>query len=531
MPRPALHRFARIALVASLLAALIPIAAPAPRASAQDPCSGLVAPRLTPGGQARVITPYGLSLKHEPLTGAAGGIERALLAFDTVATVTGSYRCNYGYRWWPLALANGVTGWAAEGGSGNDYYLEPVTVGLHVIRRAPGSAAIAHYFVTPDGRAEPQTGFTLPAVELTPGAAWQLVEIERLRVLLERAQTQCPARLVGTPFEGLDINAALALPLSGDEVDLYPAPDGRQLLVVQHLHLRVPRCETAIPERVGISLVSVIDAGGGVQELFPFPQHGSIPASTDVYAESEPGEWSVYLDEVRWSPHGLYIAIVAAYRDRCADAACLRYHVYVADLGANALYALGEGRQVGWTNGGEGLNLFRLQFGADGRQAAQLYTMRANGSDRQAIWLPGGAEYLSPEQTGFGFPWNASGTRVMVHNAGRGEVMLLTIADRSFSARVAVPDKLPRPNRLAVLLMRGETQYFWVTIRGEFVVQDVASGRWTELQSTLAPTGIAPIAVRPFATGTHVLIELADGSARVLDLDADRLVPVTGLED
>jgi len=115
---------------------------------------------------------------------------------------------------------------------------------------------------------------------------------------------------------------------------------------------------------------------------------------------------------------------------------------------------------------------------------------------------------------------------VMVGNAGLGEVMLLNVADRAFTPPIAVPDLMPQPNRLAVHLVRGETALLWTTIRGEFVVQDVRTGHWQRLQSELASTGIAPRRVQVFGMGDAALIEMADGSAYLLDLGADRLTAV-----
>ncbi len=503
--------------------------APAPHPThAQNPCDGLVAPRLQTGAQARVITTYGLSLKNEPRTGAAGAVERRLLPFDTVATVTGGYTCNFGYVWWELQLPDGTTGWAAEGGSAGDYYMEPVTVGLHVFRRAADGATLERYFVTPDARAEPRGTITVAPVEANGGDVWQLVEIDRLRVLLDDARANCPDRLTGTPFADGDVNAALKLPLPPLEYDLYPAPDGQQAVIVRHLHLRVPRCETVIPERVGISRVSLLNADGSEVLLFPFPQHPTVPDSIGNYTISEPGEWGVYLDEVVWSPHSRYIAFTAAYRDNnCAIGRCLRFHVFVSKLETGELFPLGEGRHVGWTAGGEGINVFRLSYEIGGQPKPVLQTMRPNGFDRQDMWLPGGAVYFSAAQFGFGFPWNASGTRVLVANAGEGEVMLFELATRDFTSRVAIPDRMSALNRLAVHLVRSETSYLWATIRGDFALQSVSSGRWEALESTLTPTGIAPRQVRPFADGSSALVEMVDGSAYVLDFVTDRLAPVT----
>ncbi len=135
----------------------------------------------------------------------------------------------------------------------------------------------------------------------------------------------------------------------------------------------MPRCDNVVPERAGISTVSILDASGVETVLFPFPQHGSVPESTDSYTDGEPTEWNVYLDEVVWSPQGKYIAFVASYRYACNRQDCYRFHIYVSNLDTGQLYILGEGRHVGWSSGGERINFFRLVTGTDGNSAAHLY--------------------------------------------------------------------------------------------------------------------------------------------------------------
>lgn len=501
-------------------------------ARAQNPCEGLVTPRLYVGGAARVTSSYGISVKNNPATGAAGATEVAQMAYGTVVTVDDGHRCNFGYVWWQVTLPNGTTGWAAEGDSA-DYFMEPATVGLHVFQRvhddATGSDTLAHYFATPDGTAaaDPALSFTVQPRATTPQQVWQEVEITYLGQGLASVRELCPDRLAGTPLDGITLEDALQLPLPSLDYDYYPAPDGTQLVLVRHFHLMLPRCDTVVPERVGISTVSLLSPGGEEMLLFPFPQHGSVPASEDRYSPTGQDAWNVYLSEVVWSPQGKYIAFVAAYRDRCSSQACYRFHLYVWNTTTGQLYILGEGRHVGWTNGGEGLNLFRLITAEDGRQVAHLYTLRADGANRQEIWLPGGAVYVSVEQEPLGLPWNVSGTHVMVFNAGYGEVMLFDVNDRTFTTPVFLPDLMPRANRLSVDLIKGEKQFLWTTIRGDFVTQSARTGDWTRLTSQVATTGVAPVRVRPFATGSMALVELIDGTAYVLDVDADRLIPVT----
>ena len=527
------RRLSRLLLQPMTLWVLIPLIAlavpfPGPGviapAAAQSPCDGLVAPRLTTGSAARVVSTYGLSLKDRPATGAAGAAEVALLPYGTVATVIDGSSCNFGYRWWQFRLPDGRTGWAAEGDSAT-YFVEPYSVGLHVFRRSEDGTQIAHYVVTPDGRAESRGTLAVLPTTTTPQQMWQQVEIDYLRQALDSVRALCPERLAGTPLDGLTLEQALQLPLPPLEYDLYPAPDGDQLLLVRHYHLLVPRCDTVVPDRVGISVVSVLLSDGQELDQFPFPQHGSVPASEDGYAPGEPDTWAVSLDEVVWSPDETAVAIVAAYRDRCSSATCYRFHFYVLDRRTGALYVPGEGRHVGWGSGGT-LSFFRWVYDSDGQQRAHLYTIRYDGQNRQEVWLPGGAVYMSGARQELDYPWDASGTRVMVGNAGADEVMLFNLNDRTFTIPVSVPDLAPAPNRLAVRLIRGGTAFLWVTIRGNFVVQNARTGDWTRLSSDLSVTGVAPRQVRTFEGADAALIEMVDGSAYVLDLAADTLIPV-----
>ena len=514
--RRALSIFTFLALLFTLL--------PSAPVQAQDPCDGLVAPRLTIGGAARVTSTYGVSLKNQPLTGAAGASEVQLLTFGTTGTVLDGSRCNLGYRWWQLQLADGTTGWAAEGGT--EYFMEPVQMGLDVFQRRDANRQIAHFFVTPGGTAELRSIFTVQVANGTPATVWQQVETDRLAALLAETTANCPDRLAGTDFEGVVAADALNLPLPTLDYDIYPAPDGERLVLVRHQHLLVPRCDTVVPERVGMSSVSVLGTDGSEQLLFPFPQNGSVPDSVDRYTGSQPAEWNVYLDEVVWSPHGKYIAFVAAYRYTCNRENCYRFHIYVQNLESGQLYVLGEGRHVGWSSGGETINFFRLTTDSEDTTTPHLYTARPDGSNRQEIWLPGGAEYVSETQTPFDLPWDTSGTSVMVANMGWGEVMLFNTLDRAFTTPVTLPDLMPSTNRLSVEIVRGGTSYLWATIRGRFVLQNASSGRWSELESEVASTGIAPQRVRAFSTGNAALVEMADNSAYVLNLDADTLTPV-----
>lgn len=497
-------------------------------AQAQNPCDGLVTPRLEVNGSARVIATYGLSMKNRAAPGSAGSTEVELLSYDTVVTVVETYVCNFGYVWWKLRLPNGTVGFAAEG-SDSTYFLEPVTVGLHRFLPQAEGAELVHTFVTPDGIETYRGTLVIPTLNNTPASLWQQVEIDYLSQRLAALATDCPQKLAGTEFENVPFEQVLQLPLPEYDYDFYPSPDGSKLVLVRHQHLHVPRCDNVIPERVGMSIVSVVDMQGMSTELFPFPQHGSIPDSVDNYAGGEPSEFSVYFEDVRWSPQGKYIAFGTGYRYSCNRDDCYRFHLYIANLDTGQLYVLGEGRRLVWTNGGEGVNFFRLLPDGAGNNLPHLYSARPDGSARQEIWLPGGALYVSSVKQRFDLPWTAGGTRAMVINKTPegSEMMLFELADRAFTPVITVPDlATPEANRLAVFSLQGDKVFLWATIRGEFVRQSSRTGEWVELNSELASTGIAPVRVRAFADEVHLLVEMADGGAYVLNIDTDTLTRV-----
>ncbi len=506
-----------------LFALLLPVNRPAIRA--QSGCDGLIVPRLSIGGAGRVTSPFGVSLKNVPATGAGGAAELATLPTDTIFNVLDGPQCNQGYVWWQIQLPNGVTGWAAEGNA-TDYFLEPTTVGLYTYRRSPDGATVTRFFVTPDGTARQDTVFNVTPIQATPASAWQQIELDTLTQGLAAVEQNCPDRLTGTIWADEAARTdptSVALPAL--DYTIYPAPAGDRLLLVRPLLLTLPRCDTALPERVGMTRVTLLAADGAETELFPFPQHGSIPASQDRYALSEPDAPRVYLDEIKWSPDGQYVAFVAAYRDTCDDTDCYRFQMYVWNTGSGQLYVPGEGRHVAWANNGAQLLAFRLLTEGD-VQRGHLYSMNPDGTQRQEIWLPGGAVYLSTTQTDLGFPWNAGGTRVLIGNGGTEQVMVLNIVDRGLTSPVAVPDIAAPLNRLSVDYVKGDSALLWTTIRGQFVLQDTRSGDAVRLASEVASTGVPLREVRPFSTGLHALLEMSNGTAYVLDLAGDRLTQV-----
>ena len=87
-------------------------------------CQGAPLPRLRVGGQGEVALGVDrLRLRSLPAVGTG---EERLLYTGTAFNVLAGPSCNGGYSWWRIDLADGTTGWVAEG-TWEIYYLRPVS--------------------------------------------------------------------------------------------------------------------------------------------------------------------------------------------------------------------------------------------------------------------------------------------------------------------------------------------------------------------------------------------------------------------
>jgi hypothetical protein len=95
-----------------------------------------------------------------------GGEIVAQLSPSTVFVTLAGPQCQGGYAWWHLRTADGVEGWAAEGGSPGGYFVEPytpVTVGDSLASLPTVTTALVVTTVT-------QTPTPALAVEVFPSA-------------------------------------------------------------------------------------------------------------------------------------------------------------------------------------------------------------------------------------------------------------------------------------------------------------------------------------------------------------------------
>jgi hypothetical protein len=82
-----------------------------------------IVPRLSVGGRGQVAFTDGTPSRLRYAPGTLGSVAVSLPE-GTAFTVVGGPECTQGYRWWQVQLADGTTGWVAEG-SPDEYWLEP----------------------------------------------------------------------------------------------------------------------------------------------------------------------------------------------------------------------------------------------------------------------------------------------------------------------------------------------------------------------------------------------------------------------
>jgi len=83
-----------------------------------------IVPRLSVGGRGQVAFTDGTPSRLRYAPGTLGSVAVSLPE-GTAFTVVGGPECAQGYRWWQVQLADGTTGWVAEGAP-DEYWLEPL---------------------------------------------------------------------------------------------------------------------------------------------------------------------------------------------------------------------------------------------------------------------------------------------------------------------------------------------------------------------------------------------------------------------
>ncbi len=97
---------------------------PGPGTGSVPACPGAPAPRMVAGQQGRVTFTTGTPVRVRSGPGL-GFAEQAQLPEGATFHVTGGPECSEGYYWWSIRTDTGLTGWMAEGRTGN-YFIEPL---------------------------------------------------------------------------------------------------------------------------------------------------------------------------------------------------------------------------------------------------------------------------------------------------------------------------------------------------------------------------------------------------------------------
>lgn len=514
-----------------------------PNSQISGDCTGLVQPRLVTGTTARATFNDGIGLVFRDAPGTQEGISNVIdnLPEGVIFTVIGAApSCADGYVWWESRLPDGREGFLAEGSAANGgYFVEPWEVGLDVFEPDPANPKqMNRYFVDTRGTRQVRSPMIVaPTLGTNIGALWQEPEIVLANDAMNLIKANCPDLLADpqrTALQSLTDIRALEMP--SPSVAYYPAPDGSRILAFHEFLYALPPCGGA-DVTYGTTYVSLSDVNSS-QIVFPFSQHGDPPPSTQCgpQVDSPRPNQMTYVDEIAWSQDSRYVALGVRYLRDSSQFPCAYYHVFVVNTSTLSVTYIGEGRRLGWGQGGRRLRFVSVERSdpnADGVE--HLYSVLPDGSDRLEIFIPGGATWLpgALDTTLATLPWTAAGDKLLVCN-GRvyhcGETTVFRIIDSGFEATpIIAPDATQLGTTLAsVHFVLGDTQLLWASTDGGLFIQPIKgenAGRWTRLAASLN----SPIVrVEPVDSGVGAVLWLADGQVVYLDILADRLTSVSG---
>jgi hypothetical protein len=490
-------------------------------AHAQDACAGLVATRLVSGGAARVAFDDGVGvvLRSRPSTTDPTSEIIENLAEGAIFTAIGpGPDCQEGRLWWFSRLPDGREGYLPEGANATGgYYVEPYEVGADIVFQDPADPyQLKHYFVTTRGEAQARTGYRLTPQNGTVGSLWQEPEIALAEAAFADRQANCPDQL------GPLVTLRAIRDYTFDDqklIQVYPNREGSAALIVRDFLVNIPTC-AGQAEDYGTSYISVVDANGE-RLILPFSQHSDPPASQ--FCQPQAGlqlQRPSLLKEVVWSQDGRYAALGVRYLRNSPNFPCAFYHAFIADRQSlNVAYA-GEGRRLGWGQGGRRLRYFRLER-SDPNQGGQerLWSVLPDGSDPIEVFLPRGATWLpgAMDLVAFTLPWSEQGERVLACNGlvySCGETLTMQIVDSSFAgtAFIAPENALLGSSLWGVYYVLGDTALLWVTTTGFFYTQPLQgerAGIWSEEGYITEEATMVAITVMP--TGAGVIIQQTDG--------------------
>lgn len=507
---------------------------------AQDPCTGLVTPRLTVGATARVAyngDGIGSPLRDNPGKEQSGSQLIGNLPEGTVITVLEGPVCLDGMVWWRASLVDGSEAWIAEGDT-QQYFLVNYVLGAEVVQPDPANPNILQrWFVTYSGQVTSLPTYALPAYSPRPARElWQDADLGAAQSALNDRLSRCPAVLDNTPWQGIRNAGDVLIPEA--PMTIVPDPDGAKAFVVRHFVLRIPECEGGPGAYYGISTTHLVTENE-VRDLFPFGQHGGTRSkgaclSPDVVNP----DWATDLSEITWSPDGDTVAFTARYLDSdTTGRPCAFYFIYLVDVFNGGITPIAEGRRAVWAGGGT--QLYYFTFAVDnGYNILEEQLQLLSGGQTQRVNIPltgdSGAQFVPTafNSTGVILPATAGGSRLLLCDtrSGCSDTLTFEISRKVFSNQpMELPDELLPRQIAAVYFVADDTRLLWLTIDGRVYIQSVYgpdSGIWVALplpvsgqvqDVVLLPTGIAVILL--LDTGDVLLVNTVSRSVAELQLN------------
>lgn len=492
--------------------------------SAQDPCSGLVQPRLQPGQTARVIFDgdgLGSALRDSPGKEQSGSELIGNLPEGSVVTAVAGPVCLDGTVWWRVALTDQREFWIGEGDS-QRYFLEPYTLSTEIMRAnqsAPRS--IERWQITYSGEVTRLEAFPVPPAEtVIARERWQPADINAANDALNVRRQQCPDVLIGTPWEGLSNAADVVVEERDFEISV--APSGGRALLIRHWVLAMPTCGGAPGPLFGISRVYFMRADRETVELFPYAQHGGTRSreaclSPDVHDRA----WTTYISRAEWSPDSDTVALSVRYLDQdIANPArdCAYYYLFLIDVFNGSITPLVEGRRPFWGGGGTRLYYFTFEADSAYNVLSESLWLLSNGETTQInVSEAEGVQFVPNifNSTGARLPTNEAGSQILVCNFASNcpEVLEFNIARRLFSEPISIPDELAPREIAEVYYMANDTRLLWRTIDGRLYAQSIAGpDRDNSQQVTIGlPPDAVVTQVNLIPTGIGAVLELGSG--------------------
>ncbi len=498
--------------VVVLTLVLIAIVLPLPMHGDNGDCSHALPIRLATGTTARIMfrSAIGSVLRENP-----GERFRRVttLRNGSLVYIASGPTCSDATQWWQVQTINGVLGWLSEGDEGA-YQIEPWSTALDVPRRTASGFDLLRIRAS-DAAGSAVESFPLKPVAGSVSMVFPPSEWKPLEAVLNDDQARCPAVLKSAG----DIRA---MPADTGSVDVYPSPDGKQLLSVHHLWRSLPTCSATTSPLYGLDRINLI-APGVERTVLDIPANDSAPLYLDHFSYRPQDAANNRVVGVWWSPDNAHAILLIRYADlRDASAPTFLFKVQVYDVNADILTDLGDGLHPSWDVTGERVQWFRRVNARPGAPTEEvLYTVNANGSDLRSIPLPNNLSFTPPQPyTQPLLPWNDNGKRVIgcaqSNNNGCTAVATFDLADRAITAPIDIDPVLQSGGYRDVKWLDDYT-LLWLPADPAAMTlyaQNILTGAVRPIRFKVsASMRLTLDDAKPFADGKSVLVTLRSGES------------------